>query len=268
MPGDLRVGQTPWSVFQDGSDGVPARSPLTRAPPGSRPVLQQRAVGTHCEQSIPVEVPRRGRRPGPLGLVPVKLPRPHARPSHPACNALPHEGEGSPCRELRRTQSRSRRSPRRKCTRQCPPLPRPPVPTRGSTVVERGDAGQVESLGSTVRSRPFASGRFHVLLNSLFKVLFNFPSRYLSAIGLAPVFSLGWSLPPTLGCIPKQPDSGGPAGDARRDRRGLTPAVGRRPDQEDSGPGLHLTQGPKHHNSHRPWPGDSALCSSRFTRRY
>ena len=49
--------------------------------------------------------------------------------------------------------------------------------------------------------------RFHGLLNSLFKVLFTFPSRYLSAIGLAPVFSLGWSLPPTWGCIPKQPDS-------------------------------------------------------------
>ena len=49
--------------------------------------------------------------------------------------------------------------------------------------------------------------RFHALLNSLFKVLFTFPSRYLSSIGLAPVFSLGWSLPPYLGCNPKQPDS-------------------------------------------------------------
>ncbi len=38
-------------------------------------------------------------------------------------------------------------------------------------------------------------------------MLFNFPSRYLSAIGLATVFSLRWSLPPALGCIPKQPDS-------------------------------------------------------------
>ena len=58
-----------------------------------------------------------------------------------------------------------------------------------------------------MRIHPFTSKRFHVLLNSLFKVLFNFPSRYLSAIGLVPVFSLRWSLPPTLGCIPKQPDS-------------------------------------------------------------
>ena len=66
-----------------------------------------------------------------------------------------------------------------------------------------------EFRGSTLWSHPFASMRFHVLLNSLFKVLFNFPSRYLFAIGLVPVFSLRWSLPPTLGCIPKQPDSGG-----------------------------------------------------------
>ena len=66
---------------------------------------------------------------------------------------------------------------------------------------------QVEFPGPTLRIHPFASKRFHVLLNSLFKVLFNFPSRYLFAIGLVPVFSLRWSLPPTLGCILKQPDS-------------------------------------------------------------
>lgn len=44
-------------------------------------------------------------------------------------------------------------------------------------------------------------------MNSLFKVLFNFPSRYLSAIGLVAVFSLRWSLPPASGCTLKQPDS-------------------------------------------------------------
>ena len=36
------------------------------------------------------------------------------------------------------------------------------------------------------------SARFHALLNSLFKVLFIFPSRYLFAIGLAPVFVDPW----------------------------------------------------------------------------
>ena len=44
---------------------------------------------------------------------------------------------------------------------------------------------------------PFTPERFHVLLNSLFKVLNNFPSRYLFAIGLVVIFSLRWSLPPS-----------------------------------------------------------------------
>ena len=47
------------------------------------------------------------------------------------------------------------------------------------------------------------SGPFH----SLFKVLFIFRSLYLFAIGLSPVFSLRWNLPPALGCDLKQPDS-------------------------------------------------------------
>ena len=49
--------------------------------------------------------------------------------------------------------------------------------------------------------------QFQVLFNSLFRVLFIFPSRYLFAIGLAPIFSFRWNLPPTLSCIPKQLDS-------------------------------------------------------------
>ena len=53
----------------------------------------------------------------------------------------------------------------------------------------------------------FPFQQFHALFNSLFKVLFIFPSRYLFAIGLSPVFSLRWDLPPILSCIPKQLDS-------------------------------------------------------------
>ena len=72
---------------------------------------------------------------------------------------------------------------------------------------------------------PFTSRRVHALLNSLFKVLFNFPSRYLSAIGPVPLFSLRWSLPPALGCIPKQPDSGRTApGRAPPPPTGLAPS--------------------------------------------
>ncbi|KAI3680192.1 hypothetical protein L2E82_50577 [Cichorium intybus] len=49
--------------------------------------------------------------------------------------------------------------------------------------------------------------QFQALFDSLFKVLFIFPSQYLFAIGLMPVFSLRQNVPPYWGCIPKQPDS-------------------------------------------------------------
>ena len=61
--------------------------------------------------------------------------------------------------------------------------------------------------GRIAGPRPLPSRQFQALFDSLFKVLFIFPSRYLFAIGLSPVFSLGRSLPPDWGCIPKQPDS-------------------------------------------------------------
>ncbi|CAL0302121.1 unnamed protein product [Lupinus luteus] len=54
---------------------------------------------------------------------------------------------------------------------------------------------------------PLPSRQFQALFDSLFKVLFIFPSQYLFAIGLSLVFSLGWNLPPDWGCIPKEPDS-------------------------------------------------------------
>src|ERR1700759_3033410 len=53
----------------------------------------------------------------------------------------------------------------------------------------------------------FPFQQFHVLFPSLSKVLFIFPSRYLFAIGLSPIFSFRWSSPPILSCIPKQLDS-------------------------------------------------------------
>ena len=76
-------------------------------------------------------------------------------------------------------------------------------PSLAPTVV----ASELESPTNTCKFCPLTPERFHVLFNSLFKVLFNFPSRYLFAIGLVVIFSLRWSLPPDLGCTPKQPDS-------------------------------------------------------------
>jgi hypothetical protein len=43
------------------------------------------------------------------------------------------------------------------------------------------------------------------------------------------VFSLGWSLPPDLGCIPKQPDSRNNPWTHRIVQTGLTPSLGLMP---------------------------------------
>lgn len=51
----------------------------------------------------------------------------------------------------------------------------------------------------------FAPKRFHVLLNSLFKVLCNFPSRYLFAIGLVIIFSLTRGLPRIWAALSSNP---------------------------------------------------------------
>ena len=70
------------------------------------------------------------------------------------------------------------------------------------------------------------SQQFQALFNSLFKVLFIFPSQYLFAIGLPPVFSLRWNLPPALSCNPKQLDS--PTRPSREDpeaQTGLSPSL-------------------------------------------
>ena len=49
-------------------------------------------------------------------------------------------------------------------------------------------------------SLPFQ--QVQVLFDSAFARLCIFPSRYLYAIGLSPVFSLGWNLPPVRAAIP------------------------------------------------------------------
>ncbi|KAK7296334.1 hypothetical protein VNO77_50474 [Canavalia gladiata] len=52
---------------------------------------------------------------------------------------------------------------------------------------------------------PLPSRQFQALFDSLFKVLFIFPSRYLFAIGLSPIFSLGRNLPPDWAAFPNNP---------------------------------------------------------------
>ena len=71
------------------------------------------------------------------------------------------------------------------------------APRREARLSRRREAGR----------KRVSSCRFQALFNSLFKVLCIFPSRYLFAIGLSPVFSFRWNLPPNSSCNPKQPDS-------------------------------------------------------------
>jgi len=73
--------------------------------------------------------------------------------------------------------------------------------------------------------RPITPRWFHVLLNSLFKVLCNFPSRYLFAIGLVLIFSFRCGIPPTLSCTSKQLDSKTRPITAANTRTGLTPSL-------------------------------------------
>jgi len=82
---------------------------------------------------------------------------------------------------------------------------------------------------------PFPSKRFHALLNSLFKVLCNFPSRYLFAIGLVAVFSLRWGLPPSLDCDLRQSDSKSQPTATNVTLTGLAPSLDNSLSQENLG---------------------------------
>ena len=122
----------------------------------------------------------------------------------------------------------------------------------------------------TSRAPPFTTIQFHVLLNSLFKVLFNFPSRYLFAIGLGAIFSLTWSLPRTLSCTPKQLDSRERPARQANCLTGLSPSAGRGPSQGVLGRvGAHREEAlPNATFRATEAAGSSALGSARFIRHY
>ena len=63
-------------------------------------------------------------------------------------------------------------------------------------------------------------------VNSLFKVLFKFPSLYLFAIGLGIIFSLTRSLPRALACTFKHTDSGNRSAKPEHRLTGLSPSMG------------------------------------------
>lgn len=145
-PVDSHTCQTPWSVFQDGSNGEPAGQHRERADAEAR---RGRALSATIGATAfhgHIDCPGFGRRLNSCWSTPRVDRRTGSSPFHirPGRIADPH-----------------------------------PLPSR----------------------------QFQALFDSFFKVLFIFPSRYLFAIGLSPVFSLGRNLPPDWGCIPKQPDS-------------------------------------------------------------
>ena len=193
-------------MFQDGSD----RSPTDSPPTPSRPRVPRtpHARGRRALATVPASRTHARVRGAAAGL---DRRSSSVRRRANASRVYNTEPEGRP--------PSPRASRRRRTGRGAPPAGSAPVADANVLAAPLADATtgttrrlRVESDGRTLRSSPFASKRFHVLLNSLFKVLFNFPSRYLFAIGLVPVFSLRWSLPPTLGCIIKQPDSEDVAG--------------------------------------------------------
>ena len=93
------------------------------------------------------------------------------------------------------------------------PLPSKPCPPQRTDAGQRDGMVQARASSSPripprrIGSNHFSSQQFQALFHSLFKVLSIFPSQYLFAIGLSPIFSFRWSLPPDLACIPKQADS-------------------------------------------------------------
>ncbi|KAL6045458.1 Regulator of rDNA transcription protein 15, partial [Balamuthia mandrillaris] len=96
-----------------------------------------------------------------------------------------------------------------KVTKTPPQLPSSHHSTTRQTDVDPspGPSRNAEEPQDDLPVSSFSLSTISSTFHSLFKVLFIFPSRYLFAIGLSPVFSLRWNLPPALGCIPEQPDS-------------------------------------------------------------
>lgn len=115
---------------------------------------------------------------------------------------MPKHAKGARC------QPRSRRR-RLHGLNDCPGFGLRPNPHRSTPRVDRRTGSSPFHIrpGCIAGPHPLPSRQFQALFDSLFKVLFIFPSRYLFAIGLSPIFSLGRNLPPDWGCIPKQPDS-------------------------------------------------------------
>ena len=174
-PYDLHACCTPWSVFQDGS----IRTILSAA----FPAFWESGV-PRCDEPV---LPRGKAWSGTTLHPPTRKdrgsPQSHAAQHRRGYNASPREDE--------------------------PPSSTASLPRKTAADLYTPESGPRKARSGHAQQlfQAFPFQQFHVLLNSLFRVLFIFPSRYLFAIGLLRIFSLGWNLPPILDCIPKQSDS-------------------------------------------------------------
>lgn len=167
-------------MFQDGSDRwstftprlrpdaerhgehAPPKTGRTRPPSTTLARRTSRSIGGTPKQRSNATEDHPNARGGHRGRSPGPLPE-------------PSEDDGGALGAYRRQMHRSSPTPRSDASedRVAP-----------STSADRMNTAEFRRL------YPFPSKRFHALLNSLFKVLCNFPSRYLFAIGLVAVFSL------------------------------------------------------------------------------
>jgi len=207
-------------------------------------------------------------RPCPEGRGPRSLGRTHR--AAPGAVSRPARGPVVPSPGRHPARATDVDPPDAKVHRPCRGRARPPGPNERARDCRARPGPTGWFRAGAYWCPAFSCWQFHVLFDSLSRVLFNFPSRYLFAIGLSRIFSLRWNLPPALGCTPKQPDSlktvlmtAGSLGP----ETGLSPSVA--PLSKGFGPGQAAEHASSNYTS-GPARADpiSNLSSSRFTRRY
>jgi hypothetical protein len=110
---------------------------------------------------------------------------------HSAQTTLPRPGYQTACAVgLKAELMPLSRAPRRTPPANAPPARQQPSHLPNLECGKPGPDARRLNAGQIRQLCPFPPHRFHVLFNSLFKVLCNFPSRYLFAIGLVVIFSL------------------------------------------------------------------------------
>ncbi|KAI5700375.1 hypothetical protein M8J77_026493, partial [Diaphorina citri] len=185
----------------------PARAASTRtdarkipSADSARPPHEEKRIQTACVRNYRRDSGQRVRGSAPLGALPsrglVSAELHSDRVDRfPASRDVPlRRGKSVRPGGLSPDGRRGARENRRPAPRAETPAARPTETTTvaGPRVRHETESSPTRSSG-LVRLPP---NGFTYSLNSLFKVLFNFTSRYLFAIGLVVVFSLRWSLPP------------------------------------------------------------------------